>query len=233
MISRRVDKLINLLKWPVAFASAALTPLLAWAFLRLLGDVMQRPWNLMWFCIGVFAFVSLWRSWLASNRFGNWLIQFEHELTHLIFAVATFHPIVGFRASPSKGSHVRFLGKGNWLITVGPYFFPTAAVFLWCIACFLPFGVLFPWTSLILGIAVGYHCVSTFRETHWDQTDLQELTAQFCWMFLPSSNLLVLGILIAYSHDGFTGIHQFTTRMIEPLSILYGYAKDVGAGLTP
>ncbi len=219
MLSKRIDKLVDMGKWPIAWLSTLALPLLIWSTLRLIWDALCAPWNIAWFVAGVVAFGALWKSWMARGKLGTWLIHWEHEFTHLIFAVLTCHPILGFRASAQQGSHVRFLGKGNWLITASPYFFPTAALVLWVASWLLPIRVL-PWTSLVLGFAIGYHVVSTIHETHRDQTDLQQLTWRFCWLFLPAANLLFVGILLSYSYGGSEAVSDYFSRMLEPIAYL-------------
>jgi hypothetical protein len=144
----------------------------------------------------------------------------EHEATHLVFALITCHPIVGLSRAERQGTYVRFLGSGNWLIQIAPYFFPTAAVFLWCIALLIPFGYFLPWTSVALGLATGFHVVSTIREIRRDQAELRTLSWKFCWMFLPAANLLMLGMLIAFSHNGFEGLSVFFGDIFQPIMSL-------------
>ncbi len=218
----RIDRVIRWLKWPTAIFSTAALPTVFWAIYGLGRDIGSEPWRIVSFLIGIAIFMVAWRSWLATTRIGNWLIQFEHELTHMIFAILTFHPVIGFRASVARGSHIRFVGEGNWLITAAPYFFPTAAVFLWFFSWFLPIQFL-PWSSLALGIAMGYHIVSTIRETHVEQNDLKEIGFGFSWLFLPFANLWILGLLVAFAHRGVAGVSLFLGRMVEPLRWIYGW----------
>lgn len=217
MIAQRIDQILHWLKWPVAFTATAALPFAIWSMLRLLWDVLQAPHRILPFAIGVVSFWFLWKSWFARRSLGNWSIQFEHEVTHLLFAWLTWHRVVGFRASLAKGSHVKIQGTSNWLITSAPYFFPTLAVALWIVSWLLPIRFL-PWTSLVLGFAVGYHWVSTIKETHREQDDLQQLSWRFCWLFLPTANLLMLGWMVAYSFDGTAGITTFVQRMWEPIT---------------
>ncbi len=136
-------------------------------------------------------------------------MRIEHEATHGLFAFLTAHRIIGLSRENVQGSHVRYVGRGNWLIQIAPYFFPTAAVLLWLIAIFIPFGFLVPWTSLALGVATGFHVVSTLREIRQDRAELESLSWKFCWLFLPTANLLMLGCLVAFSYLGFSGLFQF------------------------
>lgn len=215
----RIDRLVNSLKWPAAFLAAVATPLLLWAVLRLLLRVVVSPLNLLPFAVGCVAFLVLWRRWLGRSRWGHFCITLEHESTHALFAVLCFHRIIGFRASLGRGGHVRYTGRGNWLISAAPYFFPTIALMLFLLAYLLPFPGL-PWQSFLLGIALAYHIVSTVRETHRDQTDIQQLGPTFCWLFLPAANLAMVGLLVAFAHASHLGINQFFYDVWEPVTHL-------------
>lgn len=219
------DRLINPLKWPAALLSAAVTPLLAWGLLRLLIRVIRSPWNLVPFAIGGALFVVVWRRWLRFSRIGRFLITFEHESTHALFALATGHRILSFHASMGTGGQVRFQGGGNWLIVVAPYFFPTAALMLFALAYLMPFQGLLPWSRLLLGTALAYHIVSTYRETHKDQTDIQQLGMTFCWLFLPAANLAVVGLLISFAHAGSEGLSQWLADMNVPLQLFWQWTQ--------
>ncbi len=218
--SNFIDRWVSYLKWPAAFAAALSTPLLLWSALQLVVRVAGSPWNLFPFVLGAIAFFLVWRRWIGNNRLGQLLITLEHEATHALFALLTLHRIVAFRASLGRGGQVKFLGKGNWLITVAPYFFPTAALLLFLVAFLLPFPGL-PWRGFLLGISLAYHIVSTIRETHRDQTDIQVLGATFCWLFLPAANLLVVGFLVSYAHGGTDGLALWFQQTIGPFSTLW------------
>ncbi|MEZ6134289.1 MAG: M50 family metallopeptidase [Pirellulaceae bacterium] len=211
----RIDGFVNFFKWPFAVFAIAITPLLVWSLLRLLGRVITSPLNLLPFVLGLVVFIFLWRRWLGKSRYGRFLITLEHESTHALFAMLSLHRIVGFRASFGRGGEVRFTGRGNWLISVAPYFFPTLALLLFLVAYILPFPGL-PWQSLLLGAALGYHVVSTIRETHRDQTDIKQLGTLFCWLFLPAANLAVVGLLVSFSHAGSEGTSLWLQQPVSP-----------------
>jgi hypothetical protein len=211
----RIDKAVEWVKWPVAILALCALPLFAWGLIRLAGHVISQPLGVVPLALGTFGFVLLWRRWLDQSRLGRWMITLEHELTHALFAWATGHRIVAFRASLGRGGEVRFLGRGNWLIALAPYFFPTAALALLLIAYLMPISIL-PWRGLFLGVALGFHVVSTYRETHRDQSDLKKVGAKFCWMFLPTANLAVLGLLIAWAHGGSADVHVWLDHVRAP-----------------
>jgi hypothetical protein len=215
-VHSRVDRILERLKWPSAFVALLATPLLLWSLVCLASDIVATPtFSLLPFAVGGLSFALVWRRWLGIGRLGAFVVTLEHEATHAIFALLTGHRIVGFRASLSRGGAVRFAGKGNWIITAAPYFFPTAAIILFLLAYFLPFASL-PWQSFMLGVALAYHVISTRRETHRDQSDLKALGTTFCWMFLPAANLAVVGLLVSFAHGGTEGSAQWLSHLVQP-----------------
>ncbi|MCY2974461.1 MAG: hypothetical protein NTW52_07305 [Planctomycetota bacterium] len=117
---------------------------------------------------------------------------------------------------------VEFPSSSNWLIQIAPYFFPTAAGILWIAAIFIPLGFL-GWTTIALGLATGFHVTSTIIEIRTDRDELQQLGWRFCWMFLPAANLMVLGCLLSFSQEGFTGIFDFLSDSIQPIQTIVAY----------
>jgi len=223
VLYRSIDRWVQRLQWPTAGLAVIWLPFLIWAVLGLSRRVLTAPLATLIFCSGIAVFVLVWRFLLRFQTIGPWLMRAEHEATHLLFALMTAHPIVGLSREERQGSYVRFLGSGNWLIQIAPYFFPTAAVFLWFIALLIPFGSFLPWTNIALGMATGFHVVSTIREIRRDQEELRSLSWRFCWMFLPTANLLMLGLLVAFSHNGFAGLYDFIGDMFQPIHQLWRF----------
>lgn len=223
--SDRIDLVIESLKWPCATMSAILLPLLVWGLFPLALRILSGPLNLVPLAIGTAGFIFVWRRWLGKSRIGVWLITLEHELTHALFAVMTGHTIVGFRASLRRGGEVRFNGRGNWLITAAPYFFPTAALVLLLLAFLMPLSGL-PWRGLLLGVAIGYHIVSTYRETHRHQSDLKLLGSAFCWMVLPSANIAALALIVSFAHGNTDGIGLWIEDMKSPAAAALGWIRN-------
>jgi hypothetical protein len=104
--------------------------------------------------------------------------------------------VVGFRASLRGGGHVRYLGRGNWLISIAPYFVPTLSLLALAVIYFLPERHL-AIGSAALGATVSYHLVSTWAETHRNQTDLREVGFLFSALFLIPANAFVLIVVLA------------------------------------
>ena len=49
---------------------------------------------------------------------------------------------------------------------------------------------------------MGYHLLSTWRELHPGQTDIQQTGTTFAWLFLPSANIAVYHSALVYSFFG-------------------------------
>jgi len=219
-----VDLWLNRLKWPVAFLAVLWTPLLCWAWVLLGYRIAGQPFSSLFFGAGFVLFFMAWKSILRYRSVWRWLMRAEHEATHLLFAALTAHPIIGWRdhlhqrreTSESSKESVHFIGEGNWLIQVAPYFFPTAAGILWFTALFIPLGFL-GWTTIALGFATGFHVTSTILEIRADRDELGHLRWRFCWMFLPAANLLLLGCLLTFAQEGFSGIFHFLSDSWQPI----------------
>ncbi len=211
-IAGAADRALALLKWPVAVAAVLFTPALGLALLDVLRAVAHAPRHAMPFLTGAAGYLVAWYLVFRRRAVGSLFSTAEHELTHALFAWATFHKVVQFRATWSRGGHIQYLGLGNWLITIAPYFFPTLSVFALIVLAFLPRESAW-WGSAALGFTVAYHLTSTWRETHHQQPDLAKVGFPFAVCFLPASNGLVYGVLLSFAASGGTGVATFFDRV--------------------
>lgn len=195
-IARQLDRVLAWLKWPTAIAAVVLVPGLAVALARVARVIWHDPDPSLAFLAGGVAFVLVWLVLLRRSALGRFIVTFEHELTHALFAWLTFHRVVGFRASPGSGGHVRYVGRGNWLITIAPYFVPTLALMAVAVVAWLPERHAAS-GGAALGAALGYHGVSTWSETHREQSDLRDVGWFFSLLFLPAANALMIGLILA------------------------------------
>jgi hypothetical protein len=194
-LARFFDRLLAVLKWPVAIAALLLAPGLLYALYFVVRGIASAPGACGPFLAGAAAYAIAW--FALGRRMGLWT-TLEHELTHALFAWATFHRVVGFGATLRGGGHIRYLGRGNWLIAIAPYFCPTLsliaiAVLTWAPGHHLVLG------GAVLGATTAYHVLSTWSETHRHQTDLREVGWLFCVPFLIAANAFVFGVLLAYA----------------------------------
>ena len=196
-----LNRSIDLLKYPIAFLALLLTFELfnvlyevscyIYAHLSLYDD----------FFIGMALYILSW--FLIFRHHGSWFFVIEHELTHTLFALLTFHRIHALVATDRGGGFVQYSGSGNgnWLILIAPYFFPT---FSFVIIVFLHFfeSQYYPILMMLLGYTLLYHLHSTIKETSRHQSDLKKVGLWFALLFLPAANLLaIIGILSAIPND--------------------------------
>ena len=157
----------------------------------ILDSSIQNP-RLIWFTSGFCLFAIFW---LIFRRALQIVCTFEHELTHLIFGLLFLKRPHAFVVTLREGGHVKLSGS-NFLITLAPYFFPTISFFI------LPFSFLVPKESMsayliVLGASVSFHLISTWRDLHWEQSDLHKAGILFSLLFLPAANLIFYGALLA------------------------------------
>ncbi len=193
-----LDRILAILKWPVAIIGLVFLPGLVSALVEVVRAIARQPEPCLAFLAGAGACAAIWYLLLRKRTLGNFIVVLEHELTHALFAWLTFHRVVGFRATLRRGGHVRYTGRGNWLISIAPYFVPTlsivaVAVLYWLPARHLAYG------SAGLGATFAYHLLSTWSETHRHQTDLREVGLLFSAVFLVAANALVYGLILAFA----------------------------------
>src|SRR5262245_31327914 len=193
-MSRWTDGLLSLLKWPVAIVAIISLPALGWSLVDLLTG-MRSLKPLVPMLIGAVACVVVWYGGLRRPALARWA-TLEHELTHALFAWLTLHRTVGFFGTWRSGGHVRYLGKGNWLIAIAPFVVPTFALVVAIVLAALPRSAI-PYAGFVLGAVLAYHAVSTWSRTHRHQGDLREVGTLFSILFVPAATLLVYGLTIA------------------------------------
>ena len=98
----------------------------------------------------------------------------------------------------SRGGQLCIHGSSNWLIDLGPYFFPTFSVAIAAVLGWLPLHWL-SFAELLLGASLAFHTISTWRETHRGQTDLKSAGRRFSAVFLPGAILLWSGGVAAFA----------------------------------
>ena len=202
-MTKLIDFIINILKWPIALASLLSIYPIGKAVLQFFDF---GPW-LFYLLGGGLLYLITSRIFVGKKRQG-WISTLEHELTHALFALITLHPVSSIQTTENRGGVIYYSGGSNWLIVISPYFFPTFSFAL--ILIMEVFGATNIWLgNLLLGFTIFYHLISTKHELHKGQTDLQETGFLFAWLFLPGANLLSFGILFAFCQGGLDGIITF------------------------
>ena len=213
-IGRQVDRVLETLKWPIAWLSAAMVVPLSYATIRLALRAFFFPRALAFIVSGILLYSLVWRPFGRKRWKTDWLLNVEHELTHALFAILTFHRIKSFQVTRTGGK-VEVIGGSNWLIALAPYFFPTAPLCLLFLSLLMPLASVLPWTGLFLGFAMAYHVRSTWIETHGAQTDFKQAGKKFSVVFLPSANLIAFGTIASFGIDGWDGVTAFWGDAIE------------------
>ena len=161
-ISSIIDKCIDLLKVPVAIIMLLiLVPSFQLDFM-LVKKMMNMHYVLNFFLpMGVVIIFFL----IMPGLSGSFFAIAEHELTHMLFAVLTLHKPKGLDIDQDVGGSFSFVGKGNWLIALAPYFFPTFTfiLMLGLIGYVAIYGKLPDYHLVLFGIFIGYHLIVKLR----------------------------------------------------------------------
>ena len=205
-----IDFVFVLIKIPAAVAAVLLLPALLKTFKRygLLGADKLNLYNLLYFAGGAVAMAAL-RIGMRIRR--GVAETFEHELTHILFALLTFHPVQSMSINDGGGGNMSFRGKGNWLIALAPYFFPlaSAAVMVFTVPYGRVTGLLPDGLLVGLGLAFGYDACAFVEQIHPRQTDFKVAGYWFSLCFLPSAILLSFGTIAAFAERTENGVKFF------------------------
>lgn len=215
-----IDKFMELLKWPIALFFLLSIPALVETYSFKYFNFMHLKYLVM----GA-GFILFFVSRTMADKSVKITMQIAaHELTHAFFALITFHKINHIRLNPdNSGGEMGFRGKGNWLITTSPYFFPLPAFFyMIAVSIYTNIAPLNNTVNLIisgfLGYFVAYHIDTVVSQIHEKQTDLKKATYRFCISFLPGANLWAIGCLLAFNSRGWDGIWAYN-RLIGKLNV--------------
>ena len=214
IMSRFFDFILSLFKWPVALLAVVALPTLVQAF-----DYVSLT-NMRFFAFlgGVAVYLAL--KILAAARSNVSMQILAHEFTHIFFALLTFHKVVHIHLNiDNSGGAMGFKGRGNWLIVIGPYFFPLFLFFMILGITFfsnrIPEGY---WINGILGYFFAYHVESIAIQIHSEQPDFKEVGFPFCWLFLPGANIFVCSIILIFNNGGWLAVEKYL-RLLYQLNL--------------
>jgi hypothetical protein len=195
-VSSLINHILEAIKWPVAAFCLIILPfsVVALSDSKIIGEVFSNNGAIV---AGFSIYLVVWFFYFSRPSAGSFFSTFEHELTHAIFAWATFKKVTGLTATWREGGVCSWEGGKNWLIFIAPYFFPT----LMLVPIVLSFVVkreYFEAVEIMLGAVMAYHMTSTYLETHSNQTDLQETSFLFAFLFLPTANIMVYTTALIY-----------------------------------
>lgn len=204
-MGRLFDLVLGLFKWPAAICSLFYLP----AMVQALDYFQFNNEKFFAFLGGGFAYLAI--KILASARSNVSMQILAHEFTHIFFALITFHKVVHIHLNPDEsGGAMGFKGKGNWLIVVGPYFFPLFLFLLMLLCTF--FSDKIPqslWVNGLFGYFFAYHLESVAVQIHGQQPDFKEVGFPFCFLFLPGANLFVCSAVVAFNNGGWEAVMKY------------------------
>ena len=161
--------------------------------------------------IGAGVYFVLWLAWFRRRK-SMWG-TFEHELTHAVACLLCFKKVRSFQAadaSDAEGTlgqvtYDKASGLRGIFISLAPYFLPIYAITV-IIFLGLVNEVAQPYFEAILGATVAYHAISTFKEIHFQQTDLSDHGLFFSLWLVAFANLLTGTFLLeVYMHGWVNG----------------------------
>jgi hypothetical protein len=206
-----VSRAINLLKWPAAAGSMlVLIP----ALLTFV-DCAMPYWRNKGAGLALLAGMAIFLVPTLIRRrlpvVGFWA-TFEHEMTHILFALLSFQTVRSLNATDS-GGEVTHHGEGNWLIVAAPYFFPTVPLLAALLMLALPTSLRMAGFGAV-GFTLAWHLAVSLAETHRGQPDLQRLGFVHVLMFLPGASVLCLGFVLALAYKGGSAPLWYWARLV-------------------
>ena len=212
-----MNTFLKYIKYPVAILSVLTFYPMLMALIQMIGKTFSEDIAL-YFLAPIVGMMVIWG--IVPGLNGSALTIFAHEFTHMLAAILTGHKPKGMSIMPDKGGSFSYQGKGNWLITIAPYFFPTFP-FLWMLGglWFKYQGQPFPtWYIMTFGALVGYHIVSNFYQIHSEQTDFKKAGYLFSAMFIPGANILLIGYLWSFVLKGWSGLSDWQQIALQASS---------------
>lgn len=204
-MSKVIDYILNLCKWPIACFLLFCLPALYKSF-----DFFDF-FTLKFYALGVgiafFCFTLL----AAGYNMRHSMQIIAHELTHTFFAYLTLHKAGRIRLNPDgSGGSMLLKGYGNWLISLSPYFFPLFAFFYMLIMSPLAEAtdehlLLYA----ILGYFLAYYWSTVLSQVHVGQTDIIEEGYVFSAIVIVSANMFVTGAILAYCSQLWQGVKLY------------------------
>ena len=232
-ISDLIDNLLGLVMWPLAFAVIYYYPDIFSLFTTTVKSfiVNASPIYLagavffLFFRFNLLPFIKFPKIWNFNKgkyTFASRLDTWEHEFNHWFFAILTFKFDARFKTFARQDPLSGFAGvmtsrTANWLITIGPYFFPTFT-FLLLPLIFIPYEPLYPFLQFLLGWSISFHMIQNIVDViqNWKPevegsfTDLTTLTVKQpnqttfsiyrSWMFailmIPALNFVVFTYIL-------------------------------------
>jgi len=190
-----MNRLIQWLKWPIAIIAIIFLIPITYRLWRVFDYIIDHISLFSLLFYGMAGYAVLWVFWLKNSQTNRWFRTLEHELTHSLVALLFFRRIIGLNVTHEEGGYLTIEGGVNWPILIAPYFLPTLSLFTLCL---LLIAAQSAQATLLfmLGMSMAYDMITTYKETHKNQTDLIRVGKPFAWVFLPTAHVTMLLILL-------------------------------------
>ena len=234
-LSNLVDRFLGLIMWPLAAAVVYYYPEIFSLFIATVRSFVENASPIYlagaaFFLIFRFNFLpflkfpSSWNNKKGKYSFAERLDTWEHEITHWLFAILTFKfgSHIEVFDKPNEKGHAGYFRSStnsvNWLIIIGPYFFPTFT-FLLLPLFLVPYEPLYPFLEFLLGWSISFHMIQNIQDVkqNWkpsegSYTDLTTLTQRFhnqtkfsifrsrvfAIVMIPALNLIVFSFVLLF-----------------------------------
>ena len=94
-----INTLLGILKWPIALASLLVLPGVVLSLYDEMKSIAAVHNQMRYFLIGVGGYFLAWLLLFRKPGTGSVLSTLEHEITHSVFALATFHPVTSLKTT--------------------------------------------------------------------------------------------------------------------------------------
>ena len=213
-MARIIDFILKWLKWPVAVFLLLSIPALLQSY-----EYFNFR-NIKFYAMGGGVVVYVLMIFVAGYNNCHTMQVISHELTHIFFAMLTFHNAGRVRINPDgSGGSMVVMGGGNWLITLAPYFFPLFAFFYMLIMPVLLRVSDGHWLVYgIYGYLIAYYWATVLEQVHPKQTDIIKEGYIFSIIFIVGANLYTTGMVLAFNSKLWAGIDIYL-RLVTKLNI--------------
>jgi len=143
---------------------------------------------------GILLFIRLF-----NNRFNNYLEVLSHELTHAFFSILSGNKVLRIFATEYEG-FVEYRGRGNWLITLSPYFFPLHTAGLIYLVYLFELENYWYFKIIIL-TSYLFYLLTVSKQFDFRQSDIQKSGIPFS-ILIVSSFHLILGFIMIFLIQG-------------------------------
>ena len=198
------------LRFSLGLAAVPIAVIASIVLYHQVGLVQQLSKNQSYFLTGIVVYLVVHSIFYKPV----YLYILGHEATHALFTWLCGGRVTSFRAT-FRGGRVTTT-KSNFLITLGPYFFPVYTVLIACTYFFVSFfsGVERHTSVFIflIGFSWAFHIVLTIYFVKMEQPDIMKMGTLFSIVLVYIINLIIVAFILA---------------LFFPEISFLGFAKDV------